>query len=419
MNVKYQFYRAYYDNFDPRQNAVEDRGAHEEQNKSGFVRQNEQRLYGFQPLRKAPQERLIDEFTYRPELPSLKQFCNVEPILLETTYPGLIVGTGYNHETSTEDEITIGFYFDHVSGLPVLPGSSVKGTLRAAFPRRQLDRTPSREADIRADLLLACLTQLGVPGEWTKADIDELELDIFAGQQDVFLDAYPTKTDENHRLLGPDFITPHGDNPLKNPTPLRMIKVLPQVGWRFDFRLFDTTLREGIGITAGQKRDLFRLILLMFGVGAKTNVGYGRLVDSQHPDQRLPFLELEDSDGQEVEHVDEIQPTNATPGDEKNDHREEVASSFSITDLKPTQRTQLKRGRSVWGQVVEVKGHELTLRLHLAGMKEKDVSTAVLKYTLSDKPTEGQWGECEITNIQGGRKAISQIVLKTNQFKTP
>ena len=54
---------------------------------------------------------------------------------LTTTYPGLVLGTGYSHETGTEGEFKLGFYFDWTTGLPVIPGSSVKGILRAAGPR--------------------------------------------------------------------------------------------------------------------------------------------------------------------------------------------------------------------------------------------------------------------------------------------
>ena len=49
-------------------------------------------------------------------------------------YPGLLVGTGYIHTTGlSNDEIKMGFSFDYVSGLPYIPATSVKGTLKQAF----------------------------------------------------------------------------------------------------------------------------------------------------------------------------------------------------------------------------------------------------------------------------------------------
>ena len=60
----------------------------------------------------------------------------IEPNTIElyTAYPGLISGTGYTHGIKADGEFKIGFAFDHVSGMPSLQGSSVKGKLRAAFP---------------------------------------------------------------------------------------------------------------------------------------------------------------------------------------------------------------------------------------------------------------------------------------------
>ena len=59
-------------------------------------------------------------------------------ILLNTTYPGLLIGSGYIHEigsTNIENELKLGFFFDHTTGLPIIPASSVKGLLRSAFKK--------------------------------------------------------------------------------------------------------------------------------------------------------------------------------------------------------------------------------------------------------------------------------------------
>src|SRR5690554_3416875 len=51
---------------------------------------------------------------------------------LYTTYPGLLIGSGYQHESGGENEFKIGFFFDYTTGLPQIPGSSVKGVLRSS-----------------------------------------------------------------------------------------------------------------------------------------------------------------------------------------------------------------------------------------------------------------------------------------------
>jgi CRISPR-associated protein Cmr6 len=48
------------------------------------------------------------------------------------------------------------------------------------------------------------------------------------------------------------------------------LKILPEVTIQFQF-----DLKDGL-LTKGQKEDLFRRLLLDFGIGAKTNVGYGQ-----------------------------------------------------------------------------------------------------------------------------------------------
>ena len=62
--------------------------------------------------------------------------------------------------------------------------------------------------------------------------------------------------------------------------PAWWLKVLPQVDFKFRFNLKNTEI-NGITISAEDKIKLFRKILLDFGIGAKTNVGYGQFTQSQ------------------------------------------------------------------------------------------------------------------------------------------
>ena len=196
-----------------------------------------------------------------------------ESFKLKTLYPGLLVGSGYTHGLSSDYDSKIGFYFDHTTGLPLIQGSSVKGLLRSCFGLEfgsQTDVYKNEKHTLIRDLL-----------KKPDIDVDALAKEIFEGidpetekpksiyQRDVFYEARVIETEGI--LIQDDYITHHGEDLLKNPTPLRFIKVAPNVMFEFSFDLKDTTL-----LTAKEKRELFIQLLEMFGIGAKTNVGYGQ-----------------------------------------------------------------------------------------------------------------------------------------------
>lgn len=205
---------------------------------------------------------------------------------LTTRYPGLTIGTGYGHGVkSVIGDFKIGFFFDYTTGLPVIPGSSLKGTLRSVFPNAtgaHIHKNVSKS--IKEEKRNYIRGILKVADDF---DVDALELEIFEGKvngqylpmskHDTFLDVEIVKPNSKGLIFGDDYITPHVDTetrrpaPLKNPTPLRFLKILPNVTFRFSFEL-----RDGL-ISAAQKLALFQTILKDLGIGAKTNVGYGRL----------------------------------------------------------------------------------------------------------------------------------------------
>ena len=190
----------------------------------------------------------------KPFLPEEK----MQKIELVTTYPGMLVGTGYAHGTGiSDDDIKIGFSFDYVTGQPYIPGSSVKGLLRCVF---------REQPEAAAEIIRACTGK-----EYTTWEIKTLEEAIF-DFGDIFLDAVICKGAVGGRLMGLDNITPHKEI-TKNPTPLLLLKILPGVHFEFRFVLKDHEL-----LTAAEKTEVFRMILILFGTGAKTNVGYGQLV---------------------------------------------------------------------------------------------------------------------------------------------
>ncbi|MBU1994376.1 type III-B CRISPR module RAMP protein Cmr6 [bacterium] len=169
---------------------------------------------------------------------------------LKTTYPGLLIGSGNAHKLpDTEGQAILGFHFDYTSGLPEIPGSSIKGVLRSVFEYEEY--------------ILSLLDD-----EDKGQNIKELESAIF-DNGDIFFDAVIVQSAKENKILGDDFLTPHKEA-IKNPIPLRFLKVLPEVTFRFGFELKDDVLNKT------KKERLFKSIILDLGLGAKTNVGYGK-----------------------------------------------------------------------------------------------------------------------------------------------
>ncbi|UZW14966.1 type III-B CRISPR module RAMP protein Cmr6 [Clostridium pasteurianum] len=225
-------------------------------------------------------------------------------LFFKTSYPGLLVGSGYDHGIKVKNEFKIGFQFDYTTGLPIIPGSSVKGILRSVFNNKKdkdngyikyiIKSNKEKFQGINIEIL-------------TQEDFINIEREIFDGikngkalpiyERDIFFDAIidfeRTKKEisvsngnsKSEKILGDDFITPH-KNPLKNPIPIMFLKVMPNVVWNFQFDLKDrNTLKDGRNFSATQKLFLFRQIILDMGVGAKTNVGYGRFDDKYGQDE--------------------------------------------------------------------------------------------------------------------------------------
>ena len=192
------------------------------------------------------------------------------------------------HEASELGELKLGFYFDYTSGLPCIPGSSVKGVLHSAFIHWAYIIEIINE--------LANMTRYSEQPQLFKgislneADIKELVDEIFGTEdttesiykRDLFFDSFPVSTDKEDHFLKNDYITPHKNiknpdlDPFTNPTPLQFLKILPKVELRFSFRLTDSAK-----LTAKMKEEIFKQILLDLGIGAKTNVGYGQFTENE------------------------------------------------------------------------------------------------------------------------------------------
>ncbi len=250
-------------------------------------------------------------------------------LLLKTTYPGLLIGSGYAHpalhKPKTKDakdkgDFQLGFFLDHTTGLPVIPGSSVKGVLKSVFPsvikenyavekKNEINRKNTSKLEYINDILKKQEIEIDINiNNWQK---------IFFERKQVFLDAYLTSIDDGNitvvskvktntldmngryiyenevqqekRLFAEDYITPHHDI-FKDPIPIRFLKVASGVTFTFQFLLKNylksdvQKLAEGeadsIILSADIILKIFKQILLDFGIGAKRNVGYGQFCEA-------------------------------------------------------------------------------------------------------------------------------------------
>lgn len=200
----------------------------------------------------------------------LKTMPEYQEFALYTQYPGLLVGTGNPHQISAAGSAKQGFSFDFVTGVPYIPGSTLKGALRAVFPGAKKKYSAEYEKLIR-----------GFLGKEADFDVEKLTEDIFEGK-DVFLGAYPVAMDGDGKYLAMDYITSHKEK-FKNPNPVSVLKVKPNVNFHFAFLLKDSMI-DGSIVTAAEKLELFRQLILLGGIGAKTNVGYGAFGEEKAPE---------------------------------------------------------------------------------------------------------------------------------------
>lgn len=233
---------------------------------------------------------------------------------LKTIYPGLLIGSGYNHIIGQEEEFKLGLEFDYLTGLPIINGSSLKGLLRSYFYNENEKLLNGKLLNEKRKYIKSLIKELRPDSSCVEFDsldyFERLTYEIFEGKylmednkkkssyqnlpiqyRDVF---YGAEVDieetvkcigKDGSLLGDDFITPHEN--LKNPKPLKFLKVMPNVVWSFKFDLKDKyiikvneTYKEYNKVLSNhEKCQLFKRILIDFGIGAKTNVGYGQLIE--------------------------------------------------------------------------------------------------------------------------------------------
>ena len=270
--------------------------------KKGYEETNHRSLYY-----KSRNDNLIKQ-AVQFKAPDPMPNANVDPIILQSTYPGLLVGIGIPHAAKHKGETQLGLSFDHSTGLPYIPGSSVKGVLRSMFPlqdialadkceKKALESKKESEKEELRDKAKRLREQAdekrkfvaGLIPNFAPEMADDLERSIFIGteydcekedyvqiaERDIFFDVFPTESKRG--LLGTDFITPHTKGEFQNPDPIHFMRIAPDVTLRFEFKLNDSRRCGKVFCDAASKRELFQSILTTVGIGAKTNVGYGQL----------------------------------------------------------------------------------------------------------------------------------------------
>ncbi len=197
---------------------------------------------------------------------------------LTTTYPGLLIGSGYMHEGWKKDEnaLKLGFYFDYTSGRPCIPGSSIKGVINAAMGHWDYVKELCSEAlQVKLNAVNNEAFRSRIFGN------QKIRIPLY--ESVIFHEALAISVGQDG-LLGDDYITPHknieGNTALdafSNPNPIHFLKVMPRVAFRFDFYIPDEVTVDQISFSMSEIESIFRNIIIDFGLGAKTNVGYGYL----------------------------------------------------------------------------------------------------------------------------------------------
>lgn len=213
-------------------------------------------------------------------------YADYSVVNMRVQAPGLLIGSGLAHGLpGSEEDVKTGLQFDYTSGLPVIPGSSVKGVIRSAFPTIKEDKGQSNEADAeKLNYIKSLIADIPEFSSLRFEDKDILELgnqmfnhgDVFA---DALLVGYGTRKKQQgsvEQVLAEDYITPHTGGPLAQPVPIKIVKVAPGVTFAFCFKFSETKIGSE-KVDAKMKKALCSAILQDLGVGAKTNVGYGVL----------------------------------------------------------------------------------------------------------------------------------------------
>lgn len=407
-NLGWLFYREYFRGFTypevPENDSQEKKKVNERTEK--FFALKDRLLYDFELNKYADKT----SYTRLPE----NRFAGFE---LVTDYPGMLIGSGYTHDIAAVGATKMGFYFDHTTGLPTIPGSSVKGILRSAFPGRDREATRAENQQIaegKMVYLKEVLTEAGIDKATANDDfVIALEKQLFEGtlpdgnqvpMPDRFVCHDAVVVGTNGGLMGPDFITPHKKPATGEPNPIQLLKVLPGVRFRFTFQLPQVVIGETT-ISSVLLQKLVKRVLLDLGVGAKTNVGYGQLTDPTAAPPKIPRAVTESK--------------GASSGGSS------TAPSTDLAIFKPTpdkwypaNSLNPKRPPKVNAKVLKkLSDRSVEVQLLILGLADKSPVKCELKIFVGELPANGQWVKVEIKSFAGKKAAAKDFLLKDNYYE--
>ncbi len=283
---------------------------------------------------------------------------------MKVLYPGLITGVGIPHSIKAdakdgsengETEFKVGFQFDYTTGLPIVLGSSVKGVVRNFI---------DRVIDSESDEVLSMFNQMA----GLTLNIEELEAfykSLFNEEPEkvrcVFFDVEISEF-ENF-VLGEDYITPH-KSITENPTPIKFLKILPNTCLEFRFKVVDIQVGEKL-VRGEQILDMIRKILLMVGVGAKTNVGYGQF-NRSHSETSFKVYTKELEERKEKEKRKELQEI------KDREERETVRNFYTLDTIEKFRKIYLSGDKEEWANQLD---RQLTKIFH-GDLKVEETSQA-------------------------------------------
>lgn len=212
---------------------------------------------------------------------------------METDYPGLLIGSGYNTNNS---DIKLSFDFDYLTGDPIIRGSSIKGILRELFDKIKVQPTESNDT-ISENISNYLINNLNLPLEILNSITSKeefliyLKYYIFEGKifnettsefdyipikkRYKFFDSYISDF-KVKKIFEYDYITKH-ESIFKDPIPIKFLKIKKGISFKFYFFVEDIHFKD-YTIKKENIVKLFQTIIETFGIGAKRNYDYGSFI---------------------------------------------------------------------------------------------------------------------------------------------
>ncbi|MGK4198698.1 type III-B CRISPR module RAMP protein Cmr6 [Fusobacterium sp. HC1336] len=254
-----------------------------------YLKQRFESYYFNEKLLKEMDRNFFDVSVIKDDEDELEANLNLQKIYFSVAHPGLLIGTGtriefspiQDKESVVFDNYKIGINFDYTTGLPYVPGSSIKGVLRNFFPN--IDENEREDVSkAKTEIINIILNK-----NFSVQELKKVAMSIFEGvkttsskeflpvsKRDKFIEGRILVLNKNKTtVIAKDYLAPHKEV-LKDPVPLEILKIAPEIKLELVFQLHDTEI-DGLKINKEEKLNLFREILFLTGVGSKTNTGYG------------------------------------------------------------------------------------------------------------------------------------------------